>query len=363
MKERNIFEKQTKKGLQLQVRISKNGKRKVVGSFLVSDFPTKKDAYRAAVKCREKAEMQERLPDRMTVDDCFESCVDLLIDNASTEKRYRKIYLNLVDENLRNKDIETLKLADIQKSINNYADNKSQGDISLSKTIWKKILQAARQNDLNVTIFIDDVKLPRSKRPVKKQNREITHAELFEFLHNLDNYADNEKTAKRCKDLKFIITIMAYLGLRPREALGLMKEDIDFDNNVIHIRHSIGATKTKRTQIVTVKTEAGNRDIPIPDELRPALEVLPDGLIFKDVDGEPYEIDKLSSLMNNINRRFGTHVVLYSLRKLFATDMYNSEDAKTVQKIMGHKDSTMTFHYVNADEEKEKEIMEKRKLS
>lgn len=65
------------------------------------------------------------------------------------------------------------------------------------------------------------------------------------------------------------VLIMLYCGLRPGEAVALQWKDIDLDNAVMHV------TKARESGSATIKqpkTEAGNRDVPIPEALLSVLK-------------------------------------------------------------------------------------------
>lgn len=64
-----------------------------------------------------------------------------------------------------------------------------------------------------------------------------------------------------------------------REALGLRWEDIDCENRVIHINHSlvyypVGESRTSVQHISKPKTKAGERTIPMLDSVQDAFEML-----------------------------------------------------------------------------------------
>lgn len=62
-------------------------------------------------------------------------------------------------------------------------------------------------------------------------------------------------------------------GERRGEACGIQLKDIDFGNDVIHIRNAVQNVHN-RPQVTTTKTEAGIRDIPLMQMLREALQPL-----------------------------------------------------------------------------------------
>lgn len=86
-----------------------------------------------------------------------------------------------------------------------------------------------------------------------------------------------------------LLAILYYCGLRRGEALGLRWEDFDFENDTIHVQRDIdfvGSTSHDGT----LKTEAADRFVPIPADLREMLLPLcglPGVYLFHQDDGRP----------------------------------------------------------------------------
>lgn len=63
------------------------------------------------------------------------------------------------------------------------------------------------------------------------------------------------------------VLIQAYLGCRMGESLALRFCDIDFDNDIVHIKHTIN----RNGNMTSAKTRASVRDLPLPSGLKDAL--------------------------------------------------------------------------------------------
>ena len=66
------------------------------------------------------------------------------------------------------------------------------------------------------------------------------------------------------------LAVLYYLGLRRGEALGLQWGDLDFDEDLVHVQRDIdfcGSTARDGD----LKTDAADRYVPIPGELRAML--------------------------------------------------------------------------------------------
>lgn len=62
--------------------------------------------------------------------------------------------------------------------------------------------------------------------------------------------------------------LIAYLGLRRGEACALHVEDVDFDAGIVHVRRAV---KERNGRIGDTKSDAGTRDLPMPDALADVL--------------------------------------------------------------------------------------------
>ena len=101
---------------------------------------------------------------------------------------------------------------------------------------------------------------------------------------------------------------MLYTGLRPQEVYALSKNDIDLDNMQMSINKSVGSTSTLERQIVPVKTIYSDSIVPISTQLKPILEQMitwskNDELLLADIDGKPFDIDLVCTLIVNVSRK------------------------------------------------------------
>ncbi len=196
-----------------------------------------------------------------------------------------------------------------------------------------------------------------------------------------------------------LFTVLLGTGCRIGEALGLRWEDLDFDNRVISINHSvvyypIGEERTSVQRISKPKTKAGERTIPMLDSVKDAFEMLReeqqengwgdaeiDGMTgfvfcnrFGDVPNPPTVNRAIKRIVADYNateeinakkeRRqplllpdFSAH----NLRHTFCTRLCEQEtNLKVIQSIMGHKDIKTTMDvYAEATEEKKQESFER----
>ena len=178
-----------------------------------------------------------------------------------------------------------------------------------------------------------------------------------------------------------IFTVMLWTGMRVGETVGLRWEDIDFENNLININHTLVYYSKKETNncvyaINTPKTSAGNRSIPMlpvvkdaflkekwfQEETEQNCNVVIDGytdFVFINRFGGVQHQGTLNKALNRIVRdcnyeildksskneiillpKFSCHI----LRHTFTTRMCEAGvNIKAMQEILGHSDSGTTL--------------------
>ena len=196
-----------------------------------------------------------------------------------------------------------------------------------------------------------------------------------------------------------LFTILLGTGCRIGEALGLRWEDIDCENRVIHINHSlvyypVGESRTSVQHISKPKTKAGERTIPMLDSVQDAFEMLREeqlengwnnveidgmhGFIFCNRFGNvpnPQSVNRaIKRIVSDYNateeisakREHRKAVLLpdfsaHHLRHTFCTRLCEQEtNLKVIQSVMGHKDIKTTMDiYAEATEEKKQESFER----
>ena len=167
---------------------------------------------------------------------------------------------------------------------------------------------------------------------------------------------------------------MLYTGLRRGEVLALnIDEDVDFDNDVIHINKAI-RYDSNQPILTTPKTEAGVRDIPLLPQLKAILQDH-HGLVLPSTKGGYITETSCTELMVSYNtaltrmandgiskRWYGNtrehkailarggelppykevKVRFHDFRHTYCTMLYEANvDLKTAQRWMGHADEKM----------------------
>lgn len=175
----------------------------------------------------------------------------------------------------------------------------------------------------------------------------------------------------KCK-YKNVFLIQMYLGLRCGKALALKMTDIDLKNKRINITKTL--TTNEHGDVLmsnTTKTYAGIRSVPITEFIFPNIieqmrisdkqENNPEKLLFKPNNQQYTKRGNVNSeLKRLLKSKFGIEdISTHSLRHTYGTRCIESGMAPVVvQKLMGHRDITVTLNTYTSvfDKFKEKEI-------
>lgn len=168
-----------------------------------------------------------------------------------------------------------------------------------------------------------------------------------------------------------------YLGLRRSEVAGLRWRDIDFENNVVHIRNTVVRFKTISEQEKT-KSRASKRDLYLPSGLRMYLIDLKKvadtnralfGSCYTDgqhvcqwPDGRGYAPDYISRRFRIILEQNNLPPIrFHDLRHTAGSLLINQgQSVKQVQEFLGHEKASTTLDvYTHLSFEGKKDTAEK----
>lgn len=183
--------------------------------------------------------------------------------------------------------------------------------------------------------------------------------------------------------IKNIFICIAGTGGRVSEITACTWDNVDFENNVLHIREGIGyyvdENNHRCRMIKKPKSESGIRDIPMIKAVREALEnekkyqeemgieqIGLDGITnfcFLSNRNTPFVRETinyhLKKIINDYNKTIGSEkytIKLFSthaLRHAFCTALcLSTDDIKAIQTIMGHKDVSISLDWYAAATQK-----------
>lgn len=246
----------------------------------------------------------------------------------------------------------------VLKKLNDGLSEKTIKDILI---VLKMILKFGVKNKYLEFIQID------IKFPTKQQVKEIevlTRVDQKKLMNHLkENFT--------FKNLGLLICLNT--GLRIGEICALQWKNIDVENGVIHVRHTLQRIyildeKIRRTELLldTPKTANSLRDIPMSTELlkiiKPIKKVVNDDYYVISNDICSIEPRTYRNYYVRLMKKIDVPVIkFHGLRHSFATRCVESNnDYKTISVILGHSNISTTLNlYVHPNNEQKKKCINK----
>lgn len=178
----------------------------------------------------------------------------------NTQNNYAGIIKNYIDPFLGSYDAKKLKPIKIQEFADSLPAHRiSKHTIRIILTVLKEAINRAVIPygfiNHNPELFVE---MPRMPYSVKRNQVKILSIENYNKI--LDSLDYNNP-------VRLPIIIAFNTGMRRGEVCALKWSDIDLDNRVIKVRHTMIDLKGHRVEITTPKTPASNRDIHFGDTL------------------------------------------------------------------------------------------------
>lgn len=200
----------------------------------------------------------------VTLNEQIELYLELKVNLAdSTRENYWYYYKHVIkDSSLGNMKIIDMRKTDILRFYKSLADDDySIGTIKIMHKIIHPALQLACEDSIIYRNPSDGCTKDYTDDMEKKYA--LTMEEEQEFL-------DRVSSRPRMKRYYPMYAILLKVGLRISEAVGLTWDDVDMDKREININHQVQYRKIKGTMkfyASDTKTEAGNRIIPMTDDV------------------------------------------------------------------------------------------------
>lgn len=277
----------------------------------------------------------------------------------STFERYYSIYKNyILNSPLANIKLVNLRTVDIQKYYNKLlsVDNKTPSIVStINRYVTTVLLEAVKQGIIKKA-YSTLVKIPKVE---------------YNSDYSVLSLEDHRKFIAAIQNHKFKVLFLTALGtgLREGELLALKWSDIDLIENTVSVSKTIkrvpiiekdGSRKYKLIE-QEPKTKSSIRIVPLPDNIVAELEkhkakqniekmenrdIYNDmNYIFADKFGSPLESKRPNRNFQSVLKSIDIKPIkFHSLRHTYATRLFEQNvPIKTVQKLMGHKDSSTTL--------------------
>lgn len=284
--------------------------------------------------------------------------------SANTARFYKEMLPKIIDK-LGKFDVERIKQKDIEKFLNDLAnETKENGEKRYSpRTVHhyyaaiNAIFNFAEVNDYVIKNVMRKVTPPQKPKRALKENEDfLSEDEARRFLDALKD----ESIMWRC-----MMTMLILTGIRRGEACGLQWSDIDFENFTISISKNVTYTSATGVQVGKTKTETSVRVLPVPPQIifllkalkadsENGMKLLPSAFVFHS-DTDPYKPMFPTSPTTWLARFCKAHelptVSPHDLRHTCGTLMLaNGATVKEVQNTLGHSNASVTLNfYVGTD--------------
>ncbi len=215
------------------------------------------------------------------------------------------------------------------------------------KPLRRVLALAVRRRPITANPFDHLTADDRPRRGERKPAREWAPEEVTALLEASERVAAKAEARSTYTPL---LRLVACLGLRLGEVLGLRWEDFDRDEGVLHVRRQW----TRFGEYGPTKTPAGVRRIALPPSIKDELVILRLRSSFSD-DGHPiFASQKGTPLVHrNVTRRGFeaaakeaglTGVTFHQLRHAAASRLINGGlDPVTVASVLGHENANITL--------------------
>ena len=345
------------------------GKRKSVYSWRLTESDPYPKGKRKDISLREKEKVIEKaLSDAVSTNGGDMTVLELVQKYISqkrgvkhnTQANYNFVINVIKKEDFGAKRIDTIKLSDAKTwLIKLQDDGRGYSSIHSIRGVVRPAFQMAVDDDLInknpfefqiATVVVNDS--VTREAITRKQQREI-----LRFIKEDKHF---------CKYYDGIY-ILFNTGLRVSEFVGLTANDIEFDKQRIKIDHQLQRTRNMEYEILTPKTEKGERYVPMKEDVadcfrriiqnrkHPKIEPMIDGysgFLFLDKNDMPMVALHWEKYFQHIREKYNSIykvqmpcITPHVCRHTFCSNMAKSGmNPKTLQDIRGHSDIGVTLN-------------------
>ena len=280
----------------------------------------------------------------------------------STLTFYEQVFEYYVTPVIGSKPLPDLSTLDVEAMMNTLAaKGRSPRTVQAARNALGRLLGAAKRDGLVSEIATNGASQVR--RALSDEDGPVSKALEPDQVRLLFDAAAGTSTEP-------LLAVLALLGLRRGEALGLSWNDIDLDGGVVTIRRSLSRIRVDgKTQLVLAptKTRSSRRPLPIPPVLISLLRMwrkeqsrmrlkagelwgsgwVDESLVFTTPLGTPIDPDNLRHALERLGRKAGIgHVHPHQLRHSVASVLIASgHTPPEVAKVMGHSSPSVTLTF------------------
>lgn len=345
------------------------GKRKSVYSWRLTESDPYPKGKRKDISLREKEKVIEKaLSDAVSTNGGDMTVLELVQRYISqkrgvkhnTQANYNFVINVIKKEDFGAKRIDTIKLSDAKTwLIKLQDDGRGYSSIHSIRGVVRPAFQMAVDDDLiNKNPFEFQLATVVVNDSVTREA--ITRKQQREFLRFI------KEDKHFCKYYDGIY-ILFHTGLRVSEFVGLTINDIEFDKERIKVDHQLQRTRNMKYEILTPKTEKGERYVPMQKDVadcfrtiiqnrkHPKIEPMIDGysgFLFLDKNDMPMVALHWEKYFQHIREKYNSIykvqmpcITPHVCRHTFCSNMAKSGmNPKTLQYIMGHSDIGVTLN-------------------
>ena len=357
----------------------------------------------ATLREKEKQLMKDQLDGldlyvagKATINDTFDRYMSTKYDlRETTRSNYLYVWYHFIRDTFGKKKIAEIKYSDILQF---YLYLLNEADIALGTLdsihcLLHPTFQLAVRDEIIRKNPSDGVIKEIGKRAGK--SRGVRHALTIEQQRAFMDYIANHPVYYHWWPL---FTVLLGTGCRIGEAIGLRWDDLDFENRVISINHSlvyypVGDSRTSVLRVSKPKTAAGIRTVPMLDIVYDAFQMEREeqeetganeteidgmkGFVFVNRNGSAPNPQAINRTIKRIISSYNAEEIIkakkqrrepvilpdfscHHLRHTFCTRLCENEtNLKVIQSIMGHRNIETTMDiYAEATEQKKQESFE-----
>ena len=227
----------------------------------------------------------------------------------------------------------------------NYAEGRGLNENIVKEFIQKEI---AKKDPSTVSSEISAIKF--FFRKVLGQKIEMSHPKRNHKIPNILTFEEVKRIIDETKNIKhrLIIKLLYGCGLRLSEVINLKKEDINFEEGLIHIE----LAKGRKDRFVKIPES-------LKDELKGYCSLDNSNILFVSNRGGKLTTKTVQKIVQNSARKAGIKKRVYPhlLRHSFATHLLEQgTDLRIIQKLLGHSDVKTTQFYTQVSQASIKNI-------
>ncbi len=310
----------------------------------------------------------------------------------NTKVNYEYMYDRYVRDTFGKKIISKIRYSDVKSFYKHliYDSGLRANTVDTIHTLLHPAFQMAVRDEI-IRINPSDGVMGEIKKSMGK-NKGVRHALTLDQQRAFLDYTKNSFTY--CHWYPLMVVLFG-TGCRISEVVGLRWEDVDYENRLISINHSvvfIGHRKYSDCYVSTPKTESGTRIIPMMDAVYDALHQEFEyqelggfntdevdgmaGFIFRNRDGKLLKPTLVNRAIKRIYEEYNSeeiikahkehreplilpHFSCHHIRHTFCTRICENEtNLKVIQSVMGHANIETTMDiYAEATDQKKKEAL------